>query len=107
MRGKRRRGLCGALQQTSNLVPGAGHACEPLERRAMLSAAVSFNLAPEYAAKEGTSSVTSADFNGDGKADLAAARSWYSAVSVLLNDGNGTFAPKVDYAVGSGPSVVS
>jgi hypothetical protein len=28
-------------------------------------------------------------------------------VSVLLNNGNGTFAPKVDYATGRGPSSVA
>lgn len=50
-------------------------------------------------------SVTAVDFNGDGKADLAMAN--YSAnanaVTVLLNNGDGTFAPMVDYAIGAAP----
>jgi hypothetical protein len=38
-----------------------------------------------------------ADFNGDGRPDLAGAGG--KAVSVMLNNGNGTFAPKVDFAI--------
>ena len=36
-----------------------------------------------------------ADFNGDGKLDLAAAG--VKSASVMLNNGNGTFAPKTDF----------
>ncbi|MBA3387214.1 MAG: VCBS repeat-containing protein [Chthoniobacterales bacterium] len=39
-----------------------------------------------------------ADFNGDGKPDLAG--SGLQAASVMLNNGNGTFGPKTDYPVG-------
>ncbi|HEX8076880.1 MAG TPA: VCBS repeat-containing protein, partial [Chthoniobacterales bacterium] len=38
-----------------------------------------------------------ADFNGDGKPDLAGAGG--KGVSVMLNNGNGTFAPKVDFPI--------
>jgi hypothetical protein len=38
-----------------------------------------------------------ADFNGDGKPDLAGAGN--KAVSVMLNNGDGTFRPKVDFPV--------
>jgi VCBS repeat protein len=38
-----------------------------------------------------------ADFNGDGKPDLAGAGG--QAVSVMLNNGNGTFAAKVDFPI--------
>src|SRR5688572_5804985 len=38
-----------------------------------------------------------ADFNGDGKLDLAG--SGLNAASVMLNNGDGTFRPKVDYPV--------
>ena len=37
------------------------------------------------------------DFNGDGKPDLVIANSDTASVSVLLNNGNGTFAPAVNY----------
>ncbi|HJT81544.1 MAG TPA: FG-GAP-like repeat-containing protein [Chthoniobacterales bacterium] len=39
-----------------------------------------------------------ADFNGDGKLDLAG--SGANAVSVMINSGNGTFGPKTDFPVG-------
>ncbi|MCX6783163.1 MAG: VCBS repeat-containing protein, partial [Candidatus Levybacteria bacterium] len=37
------------------------------------------------------------DLNGDGKPDLAVANS-YGSISVLINNGNGTFAARVDYS---------
>src|SRR5262245_9078788 len=39
-----------------------------------------------------------ADFNGDGKADLAGTGG--TSVSVMLNNGDGTFKPKVAYPAG-------
>jgi hypothetical protein len=48
--------------------------------------------------------VATGDFNGDGKLDLAVANSAQTggtpSVSVLLNSGDGTFQPAVNYAVG-------
>jgi hypothetical protein len=56
-------------------------------------------------------SVISADFNGDGKADLAVANNHFlssdpSGVSVLLGKGDGTLQTAVDYAAGSSPDHV-
>ena len=48
-----------------------------------------------------------ADFNGDKKPDLAVTNNLDGTVSVLLGNGNGTFAPKVDYSVGVNPSNVA
>jgi hypothetical protein len=47
------------------------------------------------------------DFNGDGHLDLAVTNSGSSTVSVLMNNGNGTFATKVDYTTGFGPHGVA
>jgi hypothetical protein len=59
----------------------------------------------------GTSSspraIIAADFNGDGKPDLAAADNSTTNTSVFINNGNGTFATKVDYTVGSNPVSVT
>jgi hypothetical protein len=39
-----------------------------------------------------------ADFNGDGKLDVAGTGA--NSAAVMLNNGNGTFQPKIDYSVG-------
>ena len=55
----------------------------------------------DYATGTYPNSITSADLNGDGKADLITSNAWVNTVSVLLNKGNGTFAQKVDYSISS------
>src|SRR5262249_38359740 len=42
-------------------------------------------------------SIVAGDLNGDGKTDLATNGFDEETVCVLLNDGDGTFAPKVEY----------
>jgi VCBS repeat protein/centrosomal CEP192-like protein len=61
-----------------------------------------FKTAVDYGAGSNPSSVTVADFNGDGKLDLAATNG--TSVGILLGNGDGTFQPPVDYAAGSSPS---
>ncbi len=45
--------------------------------------------------------VIAADFNGDGKTDLAVA--YKNGIAILLSNGDGTFAGPVSYAAGSSP----
>jgi len=64
-----------------------------------------FQQAAAYAVGNSSNSnaVSVADLNGDGAADLMVAGSSANGVSVLLNNGNGTFQPRTDYATGSVP----
>ena len=50
-------------------------------------------------------SVAVGDFNGDGKPDLAVANADSATSSVLLGNGDGTFAAAVNYAAGIGSSI--
>ncbi len=54
----------------------------------------------------GGPAVTAGDFNGDGKLDLAVAAEFSNDVSVLLGNGDGTFQPAVEYAVGQEPDAL-
>jgi hypothetical protein len=56
-----------------------------------------------YAVGAGPVSVVVADFNGDGKPDIATANRDASTVSILINNGDGTFRKHVDYATGKYP----
>ncbi len=51
--------------------------------------------------------LSTGDFNGDSKTDLVVANYGEvgegNTISVILNKGNGAFAPKVDYTTGPGP----
>lgn len=48
------------------------------------------------------SRIVAVDVNGDGKKDMLTGNWFTGTVGVLLNTGNGTFAPAVTYAAGSG-----
>jgi hypothetical protein len=68
-----------------------------------------FTALSTYAVGMYPRSLSAADLDGDGKPDLAVATGGsrnngdYGSVSVLLNQGNGTFAPAINYAAGLYP----
>jgi len=64
-------------------------------------------VAPEYATGTSPESVAVGDVNGDGIADLAVANFGSNSVSILLGNGDGSFASHVDYPTGKGPSSVA
>jgi len=47
-----------------------------------------------------------ADFNGDGKLDVAVTDSGANVVYILLGNGDGTFAPPITIAVGNNPDAI-
>jgi len=63
-----------------------------------------FNGPQDYPVGGTPNSVVVADFNGDGRPDIATANQATNNVSVLLQNSNGTFQPAVNYAVGNGPA---
>ncbi len=73
------------------------------------TAQVCFSTTTNVAVGNDPHSVISADFNGDGKADIATANNTASNnVSILLGNGNGTFGSVTNFATGTQPiSVIS
>jgi FG-GAP-like repeat len=53
----------------------------------------------DYSLGQGPISILTADFNGDGKLDIAAANNGASTASILLGNGDGTFQGQVTYYV--------
>ena len=64
-----------------------------------------FLEAPQFSTGSSPTSVVMADFNNDGKPDLAVTDSGFM-VSILLGNGDGTFQLPVDYRVGFAPTSV-
>jgi FG-GAP-like repeat/Putative Ig domain/FG-GAP repeat/Beta-propeller repeat len=62
---------------------------------------VSYTIAPS------PSAVVIADFNGDGKPDLAVANGGNNTVSILFGNDDGTFSSRADFAVGSYPDALA
>jgi hypothetical protein len=67
-----------------------------------------FTSAPDSPIALGTSlsAVVAADFNGDGKLDLAVTDSSSNTVTILLGNGDGTFGPPAAIPVGNGPVAI-
>jgi hypothetical protein len=67
----------------------------------------SFKAAGNYAVGNHPVAVAAGDFNGDGSIDLAVANSASKTVSVLLGNGDGTFAKAADYDIGVVPGALA
>ncbi len=61
----------------------------------------------DYAVGNRPLSVVTADFNGDGRLDLAVVNFDDNTVSILLGKGDGTFQAHVDYPTGKSPISVT
>jgi hypothetical protein len=72
---------------------------EALEDRTVLS----FAAPVGYAAGTNPYAVVTADFDGNGKLDLAVANAGGNSVSILLGNGDGTFQTATDYDAGYSP----
>ena len=68
-----------------------------------------FKSSKNYAVGSGPAGIAVADFNGDGKLDLAVANTGSNNVSLLYGRGNGTFRPaqNITFAVGTLPISVA
>jgi hypothetical protein len=71
------------------------------------SMAVDFAPPAAYPVGTNPSSVVVADFNGDGKPDIAVANRGSGNVSILLGSGNGTFQAAVNFVAGGGPQRIA
>jgi FG-GAP-like repeat len=71
------------------------------------SAAVSFSSPVSYAVGTGPIEVVVADFNGDGKPDLAVANAGSNNISILLGNGNGAFRKAVNYSLSQSPTFLA
>ncbi len=72
-----------------------------------VTAQVCFSPAINYTVGTNPISVTSGDFNGDGKLDLAAANNNSNNVSIRLGTGTGSFGTATNFATGSNPSSIT
>lgn len=65
-----------------------------------------FQAHKDFALMQPGTALTAADFNEDGKLDLAVTSMGSQSVGVLLGNGNGTFQAHVDYLIGAGPAAI-
>src|SRR3954464_9923855 len=80
---------------------------EKLERRVLLSGGILLEGARSYGTGTGAFGGVTADFNNDGRADIATGNRNANTVSVLRNNGDGTFSKNVDYPTGTSPQSVA
>jgi uncharacterized repeat protein (TIGR01451 family) len=71
------------------------------------ASAVDFATPKSYPVGTNPKAIVIADFNGDGKPDIAVANSGSHNVSVLLGNGDGTFQPAVTFEAGNSPTAIA
>jgi len=86
-----------------NPSPGGGTSNVVFLEATTTSSSIAANLS-EFGSGQGADWVSAADFNRDGKRDLAVAECGNNNVSILLSNGDGTFQAGVNYAVGTYPT---
>lgn len=62
---------------------------------------------PRFDVGRAPSAIAMADFNGDGRPDLAVANGASGDLSILLGDGGGSFAPQQRFQAGDGPRFIA
>ncbi|TLU83214.1 MAG: hypothetical protein FDX30_09175 [Chlorobium sp.] len=81
----------------------------PVNDAPVMQPTLELSFAPkvDYGTSNHPFSVTSADIDGDGDADLIVTNTHSDSVSILKNNSDGTFSSKVDYGTGSYPVSVT
>ena len=79
----------------------------PLAAPPMLGASVSFAPPRSYTVGAAPAAAAVADFNGDGRLDIAVVNGGTNSISILLGNGDGTFQPARNVDVGRNPSSVA
>jgi FG-GAP-like repeat/PASTA domain/FG-GAP repeat len=95
----------GVLLACAGIAPTLGIAALPAAQAPSFAAARSYAFGSDET-QLGPRSVAIGDLNGDGRADLATPHD-PNTVSVLLNEGGGSFRAKRDYRTGRGPTDVA
>jgi hypothetical protein len=90
-----------------NPAPGGGASNVAYFETTRPTTSVSWSIASSPASGTGPFSVAIADFNGDGKVDMAVTNGGSNNVSVLLGKGDGTFQAAVNYPAGTNPTSVT
>ncbi|MHC4220699.1 MAG: FG-GAP repeat domain-containing protein, partial [Planctomycetota bacterium] len=87
--------------------PSASHRAAPVAGAGSSCTHPLFAIVPRYGVGDTPRCVAVGDLDGDGHADLAVVNNHGDDVSILLNNGDGTFAAEVRYAVGYWPGSVA